>query len=244
MLARWTLARWTHTVAIASSIALLGAMGACKPKAGKKCQVGQVVCEDSTNVLACQGGIFVEAHCRGPGGCTKLGSKVSCDDSIADESDSCLATESLNHACSTDKKKSLLCDDGKYKAVQFCRGPKGCQMHGEIVSCDTKVAQKDDPCPKPGAFACSMDLKTRLICREGKFSFDRFCRGTNGCRDFDFSCDESISDVGDPCGVPDMVACSVDGKQELVCRGGQYFAQRQCKKLGCHVTQKRGIDCQ
>jgi len=231
------------TAALIVVVSLFLGVG-CKPKAGKKCQVGQVVCEDPANVLACQGGVFVEAHCRGPAGCTKLGTKVTCDDSIADEGDPCLDAESENRACSTNKKKSLLCDAGKFKAIQFCRGPKGCQIHGEVVTCDSQVAEKADPCLKPGTFACSTDFKTRLICKEGKFQFDRFCRGNSGCRDFDFSCDESISEIGDPCGVPGMVGCSVDGKEELVCQGGQYIAQRQCRKHGCHVTANRGIDCQ
>src|SRR5437867_2729578 len=103
------------------------ALAGCKPRAGSKCKVGQVVCEDAANVLACQGGVFVEAHCRGAGGCSKLGTKVTCDDSIAEEGDPCLDAESENRACSTDKKKSLLCEDGKFQTVQLCRGPKGCQ---------------------------------------------------------------------------------------------------------------------
>jgi hypothetical protein len=227
-------------VVVSACVALIG----CKPKAGGKCNVGQALCESAGGVLACQGGVFVSSHCRGPNGCTKLGNKVTCDDSIADEGDTCLMSESENHACSVDKKKHLVCEDGKFKTVQLCRGPKACTMHGDLVTCDSHLAVKDDPCQKPGTFACSLDAKTRLICKDGKMAFDRYCRGQSGCRDSDFSCDESISEIGDPCGVPGMVGCSVDGKQEVVCQGGQYVAQRLCKKLGCHVTAKRGIDCQ
>jgi hypothetical protein len=216
----------------------------CKPKPGGSCKVGQVACEDPGSVLACQGGVFVEAHCRGPGGCAKVGSKVTCDDSLAEDGDACLQAESENRACSPDKKLSLLCEDGKFKTVQTCRGHNGCRITGEIVTCDSHIAQKDDPCPKPGQSACTADFKTRLVCKDGRMAFDRNCRGLTGCRESDFSCDESVSELGDPCGVAGMKACGTDQKNELVCQGGQYVVKRECKKLGCHVLANRSIDCE
>ena len=186
----------------------------------------------------------MEAHCRGPGGCSKLGTKVTCDDSLAEDADLCLDVETENRACSTDRRRSLLCNGGTFKTVEMCRGAKGCQVHGDSVTCDDHIAQKDDPCPNAATFACSPDFKTRLVCKDGKMQFDRFCRGQSGCREFDQSCDESISEVGDPCGFSGMIGCSVDAKQELVCEGGRYVGRRPCKRGGCRVTANRGIDCQ
>src|SRR3954463_14826865 len=106
------------------AILAFASLAGCKPKAGAKCTVGQALCEDTSAVLACQGGVFAESHCRGPNGCSKLGNKVTCDDSIADEGDSCLTGETENHACSVDAKRHLLCESGKFKTIEMCRGPK------------------------------------------------------------------------------------------------------------------------
>jgi hypothetical protein len=231
-------------VALAALALASGAPG-CKRKEGGKCDdARRATCEDATTVLACQGGVLVSARCHGPNGCSRLGNKVTCDDSVAEEGDTCLDTDAENHACSADKKTHLVCDEGKFRTAQVCRGPKACTIKGELPTCDTHLGQKDDVCTKAGSFSCAVDRKTRLLCRDGKMQIDRFCRGQSGCREADFACDETVSAVGDPCGVAGLVACSEDGKPELVCQGGQYTAQRQCKKVGCRVTASRGIDCQ
>jgi hypothetical protein len=194
--------------------------------------------------MACQGSVFVEAHCRGPGGCSKLGARVSCDDSIADEDDLCLESGSENRACSTDKKSSLLCSSGKFKAVQTCRGPTGCQIKGDFVTCDSKLAEKGDLCTAQGTFACTANLKARVVCKGTAFAFDRYCKGPSGCHPLDQACDETISDLGDPCGVTGMFACSADGRSELVCQGGQYSKDHGCPRNGCHVLPQGRIDCE
>jgi hypothetical protein len=231
---------------IAAAVAVLSllALGGCnKPKPGDKCEVGQAVCLDPTDVMACQGGVFLEAHCRGPGGCSKLGSRISCDDSIADEGEACLEASVDNRACSSDKKTSLLCAGGKFKAVQSCRGPNGCLIKSDQVTCDSKLAQKGDLCTSPGTFACTPDLKARLVCKELKFAFDRYCKGPSGCHELDLACDEAISDVGDPCGVSGVFACNPDGTMELQCQGGQYVKDHRCPKSGCRVLPQGRIEC-
>jgi hypothetical protein len=229
------------------------ALAACnKPKPGDKCEVGQAVCIDATNVMACQGGVFVDARCRGAGGCSKLGTRIRCDDSIADDGEACLELSAENRACSGDKKASLLCAGGKFKAVQSCRGPNGCQIKGDTVTCDSKLAEKGDLCTSPGTFACTPDLKARLVCGaaqartapgELKFGFDRYCRGPTGCHSIDLGCDETISDVGDPCGISGMFACNSDGSAELQCQGGQYVKDHPCRKSGCKVLPQGRIEC-
>jgi hypothetical protein len=195
-------------------------------------------------VLACQGGTWVEAHCHGPGGCSKLGSKITCDDEVAEEGDACLMVQSENKSCSVDKKKELVCEDGKFKELRWCHGPKGCTPKGDAPTCDATQANKDEACTTPGANACAVDLKSRLICKDGKWAFDRYCHGATGCHLKDLSCDEQISDVGDPCGVSGYQACSADERFELVCQGGQFVKSRECKKAGCHVMAGGHVSCQ
>ncbi len=212
-----------------------------KPKVGGKCEVGQALCEGSNTVLACQGSTYVEAPCRGAAGCTKLGARVTCDDSTATAGDACLESETENRACSVDKTTSLLCEAGNFKAVQVCRGAKGCQIRGDQVACDTSRALKGDLCTTPGAFACTPDMKSRVVCKGGAFAFDRSCKGATGCHPLDYECDETISDVGDPCGLAGLAACSSDGNTELLCQSGAYFANRTCKR-GCRVVGAK-IEC-
>ena len=222
----------------------LAAGGCNKPKPGAKCEMGQALCEDTANVLACQGDVFVEAKCRGPGGCSKLGSKITCDDSISEEGDICLEAGSENRACSGDKKTSLLCSAGKFKAVQTCGGPRGCQIKGDLVTCDSKLAEKGDLCTSPGSFACTPDKKARVECGPGgKFAFNRYCRGPSGCHELDFACDETVSEVGDPCGISGMFACNTDSTARLVCQGGQYVKDQPCARGGCSVTPQGRIQC-
>ncbi len=233
------------------SFATLVAAGCNKPKAGDKCDVGQAVCLDPANVMACQGGVFIDAHCRGPGGCSKLGTRVSCDDSIAEAGDACLESSAQNRACSGDKKESLLCAGGSFKPVEACRSPNACKITGDSVTCDSKLAEKGDLCTAPGTFACTPDLKARLACKEPRlppdgtrFAFDRYCKGPTGCHTSDMACDETISDVGDPCGVSGMFACTTDGSAELQCQGGQYVKDHRCPKSGCRVLPQGRIECQ
>ncbi len=212
-----------------------------KPKLGGKCEVGQALCEGPQTVLACQGGTFIETQCHGAGGCSKLGTRVTCDDSLAEVGDTCLESETENRACSSDKKTSLLCQGGKFKAVQVCRGANGCAIKGDLVTCDTSRAQKGDLCATQGGFACTPDMTARVVCNGGVFVADRTCKGATGCHPLDFGCDETVSDVGDPCGMQGMAACSSDGNTELVCQSSAYFANRSCRR-GCRVKGTK-IEC-
>jgi hypothetical protein len=224
---------------------LAGAVAAagCKAKAGDKCRAGQDTCQDSTTALDCRASVFVEARCHGPAGCAKQGAALACDDSLSVEGEPCRIEEHENRACSTDRTESLLCVSGKWKVAQRCTGAKGCAISGDAVTCDVRGAGTGDPCPRPGTFACSADSKSRLACKNGAFTFDRFCKGQGGCRDHDLACGQSIADVGDACGLPGALACSSDGKSELLCQGGQFALKQACESAGCVAAANHRIEC-
>src|SRR5690606_9117407 len=151
-----------------------------------------------------------EVRCQGPLGCAKLGEHANCDDSVAVEGDACISDE--EYACTPDKKRALVCSGGKFQRYLECRGKAGCSLLGRTVSCDTSVAEKDDPCKTQGAVACTADQKHMVVCRDGKFVLHRYCRGQFGCQTKGDTptCDETLSLEQDPCGLPGQVVCSVD----------------------------------
>lgn len=233
--------------ALLVSLFLVLVTAACGKSTGGKCKVGESVCSNKEVALACHGGKFVEVACRGPLGCTRYQERANCDDSVANEGDACMGATEEEYACSVDKSRALLCKNGRFERYLECRGPSGCALLGQQVSCDTSVAQKGDPCKVQGASACSVDQKEMFVCRDGKFASYRFCRGLHGCwRKGDApACDETLSLDGDPCGIAGYVVCSVDGKSELVCQGGRFTTARTCK-TACTVMNRPGrpIDCQ
>jgi hypothetical protein len=151
------------------------------------------------------------------------------------------------YACSADKKRALLCKNGRFEPYLECRGKAGCALLGQQVSCDTSVASKGDPCKVQGASACSVEQKEMLVCRDGKFVTYRYCRGQYGCytKGDAPACDETLSLEGDPCGLPGYVVCSVDKQSELICQGGTFVKSRACRKSGCSVITRAGggIEC-
>jgi hypothetical protein len=227
----------------AALAALLGA--ACGKKAGTPCKGTESMCADKKTALACRGGGLVEIACEGPLGCTKYRDRASCDTSVAAPGRPCMGEED-EYACTSNGKRALVCNKGKFDLYLECRGMDGCRMAGHTPTCDQSVADKGDPCKKSGALACASDQKQLVICKDGKFAVHRHCRGQKGCTNDGEapSCDESLSRAGDPCGVPGQVVCSEDGKEELVCQTGVYMVSRACK-AGCTVTSKPGrpIDC-
>ncbi len=115
---------------------------------------------------------------------------------------------------------ALLCQNIRLSEVP-CRGPKGCS--GAAPVCDESVAKEGDPCTTDGAkeTACSSDMKSTLVCRDGRFAVGRACRGPKGCMPtFDVpDCDQTLAEAGDPClHVSGPTACSVDRKALLECK--------------------------
>ncbi len=229
-------------VAIAS-VTLLPACGG--KKAGGSCKGSEGTCVDKKTALTCRDGTFAEVTCAGANGCAKYQGHAACDTSVASLGDPCMG-EDDEYACTPDKKQGLVCNRGKFEPYLECRGKTGCTMLGRTVSCDQSVAVKGDACKTQGAVACGDDQKHMVICRDGRFELYRYCRGQYGCtsRGETPSCDETLSMIGDPCGILGQVVCAVDGKGELVCQGGTFMKSISCKN-GCTVTDRPGrpIDC-
>lgn len=245
------MSRFVRRLAVSAlAISFIVVAASCKPKEGGKCTPGKDICLDPKTALHCDNNIYEKVACRGKMGCTKLGSKVSCDDTMAAAGDNCF-DEGEDYACTVDGKQALICKAGKFTLYQECRGSKGCVVLGGMfggpakISCDATLQTKGDPCTKPGVFSCSADYKNMLICKDGKMEIYRYCRGQNGCqlKGSDYDCDLSLSEINDPCGIPGMIVCSSDGKNELVCRGGKFELSRACKK-GCSLTAARRILCE
>jgi hypothetical protein len=222
-------------------------LSACGRSAGTKCKAGESACQDKKNAFACHDGFLVGVPCNGPLGCNKVGDRAVCDTSTASVGDACMATGDEEYACSPDKKKALVCKNRKFEVYLECRGKGGCAQLGQQVSCDTSLADKNDPCKTEGAVSCSSDGREMVICHEGRYAAYRFCRGQYGCslKNEVPQCDETLSVENDPCGLPNYVVCSVDGQSELVCQGSTFQRSRPCRK-GCTVTNRPGrpIECE
>jgi len=230
-----------------SIFALLTAASSCSKKSGGACKGNEAICSpDKKTALVCRNGTFAEVACAGPAACAKFQTDhINCDTSLAAQNDACMGEED-EYACSADKKHAYVCKGGKFEPHLECRGKGGCSMLGRTVSCDMSVASKGDPCKTQGAVACGEDQKHMVVCRDGRFELYRYCRGQYGCfvKGEAPSCDETLSAINDPCGLPGQVVCSVDGKSELVCQGGAFMKSITCKNA-CTVTNRPGrpIDC-
>lgn len=228
---------------VAGFIAIL--VAACHKKDGGPCTGNEQVCADKSNALVCRGGQYTKVACTGPLACSKFQDRVNCDTSTANLGDPCMGDDD-EFACSPDKKKALVCKRGKFDLHMNCLGQNGCSLTGRAPNCDVSIGNKGDPCPKPDSFACSEDGKQMLVCHLGKFDIYRYCRGGNACvaKTDGPACDESLSMLGDPCGIPGQVVCATDGKTELICQGGAFIKSRTCK-TSCSIASAAGrsVDC-
>ena len=234
-----------RTAVVLAAALVVMTTAACKRKAGSACKGVESTCSNKTTALACRGGVFAAVPCAGPLACSKFEDHANCDTSVAVAGEACMG-EDDEYACSPDRKHAVLCKSGRFETYLECRGAAGCSMLGRTVSCDTSVSAKGDRCTTQGAVACTADQKEMVICNDGRFGLYRECRGQFGCflKEGTPSCDETISMLGDPCGLPGQVVCSVDGKTELVCQGGVFTKSLTCK-TACTVTNRPGrpIDC-
>lgn len=151
-------------------------------------------------------------------------------------------------ALCTGQKTRLSCEGGTWMA-EACLGPKGCSESGNLVSCDTTIANEGARCGERGDVSCTPDRKTMLLCRDGKWAATDRCLGPDGCRSTEASveCDTTVGIEGDictPAARSKKVAyvCTSDGKAVLTCSGGKWRKVESCTgPKGC--SGSRTIEC-
>jgi hypothetical protein len=143
-----------------------------------------------------------------------------------------------------DPARALVCEEGKFIETP-CNGKLGCRLQPEGTACDVHGNKAGDRCSKDeeGAAVCG-DAETMLVCRGGT-TVRAGCRGKGGCVEEHgrAACDASIAEEGDPCGAGSKSACSVSGKEVLVCVGAVMKKTYECRgERGCSVASGK-IDC-
>jgi hypothetical protein len=144
----------------------------------------------------------------------------------------------------TDLSNALLCANGTLVPLA-CRGPKGCQGTGVASECDDDLALAGDSCLSTlnESFACSVDHKTELVCKDNKFVVARTCKGPKSCTvtgDL-IHCDDSQADIGDQCIAEPgdaNYACTTDKKYEVVCQAStnKFEISNSCRgSKGCYI---------
>jgi hypothetical protein len=87
---------------------------------------------DGHALLVCKSGkMVVAAMCKGMHGCRQQGTKLDCNQTIADVGDPCDDYEG-KYACASDKKSRLVCKNGK---MARDRGCKSCTVVIDDVQC-------------------------------------------------------------------------------------------------------------
>jgi len=134
---------------------------------------------DKKRALVCRGGVFAKLlECRGAGGCSQLGTQLSCDTSLAAKGDPCKTQGQVS--CTVDGNEMVICRDGKFVLHRYCRGPKHCTLDHDQPVCDETISLEGDPCSHQGRVVCSADGQMELICQGSTFLKSRSCRKT-GC---------------------------------------------------------------
>jgi hypothetical protein len=151
------------------------------------------------------------------------------------------------YQCS-DPASALLCQSGKYVTLP-CRGPRGCSGFGASSMCDDDLAQEGDACMQTlnDNYACAVDHTKEFICKAGKFTAVRTCKGPKKCTvsGDTINCDDSMADVGDVCVVDPGDAnygCSPDKKNEVVCDGptSKFTVAQACRgQRGCNIENDK-----
>jgi hypothetical protein len=238
------MARRLTVLALLLPVALL-VLAACDRKAadGKPCRKtwDDPRCADPTMRLSCDGATWTAERCLGPKGCYESATSVGCDSSLADEGSRC--GQHGDASCTLDRKSMLRCQTGRWVVSNRCLGPGGCQSTEESVKCDdTRGLEGDicvvDPAAKKVEYACSVDQKAVLTCRDGKWKKVESCTGPKGCSSAaTIDCDGETASPGDFCvkedGKPDY-SCSPDRKARLRCEADGWKVESTCLgEKGC-----------
>jgi hypothetical protein len=131
-----------------------------------------------------------------------------------------------------------------------CRGARGCAHRAETDECDDTVAVEGDACPldPPLDYACTADKGKALVCKDGRYSLWRACRGPEGCvveGGRNIKCDTTLGEPGDPCAQQGTYACSSDRTAMLLCDGSVLGAASSCRgPRKCLVDREsHKVDC-
>lgn len=228
---------------LAAAVLVLVGLTGCRrrPKAGDACRLpDQLACAAGDRALVCASGAWAEVPCRGARGCTRHSDADECDDTIAADHDPCPRNPPLDYACTADRSKALVCEDGRFTLWRDCRGPDGCRVaDGRNVQCDTTLGMAGDPCAQQGTYACSVDRQTMLVCDGSTLSPATTCRGPGGCqihRDTRrVDCDDTVAVEGELCDQPKRITCAADHKSELVCDDKKWAKKRECRRSDCRL---------
>lgn len=230
---------------------LLGlALGCSKKQPDQACTAGEVFCFDERTGLFCRDGKLATMTCRGPAGCQKVGKgEVACDNPVAQVGDGCNQTDDM--ACTEDRKSAVSCRAYKFVVSQACKGPRGCIVKGDRTECDDSLADPGDPCMTEGDTACQTDRAALLKCAKGTFRVSNGCRGAKRCtvtakpdeNNEHFECDDSITEVGDPCEDEGELSCSVDHKALNVCKAHQIARSKLCPGACSWTATAARFDC-
>ncbi|MEO9233516.1 MAG: hypothetical protein ABI421_09300 [Polyangiaceae bacterium] len=229
---RWVVAG----VAVAALV-----LGGCKPKVGAKCNSGQEICTDKASGLFCGAdNKFAAMSCGGPDGCKQSQQGFACDNSLATATDGCETNDDV--ACAADKKAALECHSNKFEVGSTCKGPKGCTIADDKISCDNDISDEGDACHFDDDYACTTDKQLVLRCKDKKMLAYNACRGPNGCvikeepveHKIEFDCDDSVAQLGDSCDTESEEACTSDKKALLICKSAKFVAHKTCSGAqGC-----------
>jgi len=239
--------------ALFAAVSLLFIAPGCSPKPGKSCDAkDRPTCLDPQTLLDCRDGTWVAAPCLGPQGCQSTPDDFACDTSFSKVGDTCSKDKDTHYACSTDKKDQLRCNRGKWVSIAQCTKDPGCSPTNIINSCPGAVSKEGDDCyvgsdPKKKSYTCSIDKKSALICREGKWKATEQCLGKDGCDSslFTVKCDGPVAKPGDFCEFENEAdyACTPDGKAEVVCTAAGWTLAKKCRgEEGC-TSSILGVKC-
>ena len=151
--------------------------------AGDRCskdEEGAATCIGPAERIVCRAGVFQRDLCRGPGGCRMEAGRAVCDVTRALAGDPC--RDAGKKACAVDGHGLLACEGDQFRSALACRGPKGCEVNGSRLECDTTLASEGDTCDprQEGHIACNLSSDKTLVCKNQKFVTDSVCaRGTS-----------------------------------------------------------------
>jgi hypothetical protein len=139
---------------------------------GEPCRIppsgmSNVACTiDNKQLLGCEAGRWkLVSGCKGPKGCKISGVTVQCDDDVADLGDTCRTqANEENYACTPDKKQEVVCQGNTFVSWRFCKGPLGCHITNDTISCDSSFADEGDVCRVVDYRTCAANGKSLLRC--------------------------------------------------------------------------------